>query len=386
MNFEGHIELILGPIFSGKTSELIRRINRFSYASKKCLILKFSEESENEKKSFKTHSGYDYKALATDTLDRVSEQVKEFQVIGIDDGQFFPKIADFAEKLANEGKVVLIAALDGTFERKPFGCITQLIPRCENLVKLGSVCMVCYKEGSFSKRTTNEKQVKLLGGTEKYISVCRREYFESKSHKKENEQEQQQQQQENENENENGYTYDGQIQLILGPMFGGKSSELIRRSRKYSFANKKCTVIKFARDVRYSVDKCSTHDRVMMDAVPCTGKLFDVEDKVKDYDVIGIDEGQFFEDIVEFSEHMANKGKVIIIAALDGTFERKPFGRVLELVSKAEQVIKLNAVCTITYKDAAFTKRTSQEKEVQVIGGIDKYVAVSREGYFIAQN
>ncbi|KAJ3448260.1 thymidine kinase cytosolic [Anaeramoeba flamelloides] len=377
MNFEGHIELILGPIFSGKTSELIRKINRFSYASKKCMILKFSEEAETEKKSFKTHSGYLYKALATDTLNRVAEQVKEFQVIGIDDGQFFPEIADFADRLANEGKVVIIAALDGTFERKPFECITTLIPRCENLVKLGSVCMVCYKEGSFSKRITNEKQVKLLGGTEKYISVCREEYFGLHCNKKENGQEQ---------ENENGYTYDGQIQLILGPMFGGKSSELIRRSRKYSIANKKCTVIKFARDVRYSVDKCSTHDRVMMDAVPCTGKLFEVEDKVKDCDVIGIDEGQFFEDIVEFSEHMANKGKVVLIAALDGTFERKPFGRVLELVSKAEEVIKLNAVCTITYKDAAFTKRTSQEKEVQVIGGSDKYLAVSREGFYKAQN
>ncbi|KAJ6235446.1 thymidine kinase [Anaeramoeba flamelloides] len=379
MNFEGHIELILGPIFSGKTSELIRRINRFSYASKKCMILKFSEDSETEKKSFKTHSGYLYKALATDTLNRVAEQVKEFQVIGIDDGQFFPEIADFADRLANEGKVVVIAALDGTFERKPFECITTLIPRCENLVKLGSVCMVCYKEGSFSKRITKEKQVKLLGGTEKYISVCREEYFGSKCHTKENEND-------NEDENENGYTYDGQIQLILGPMFGGKSSELIRRSRKYSIANKKCTVIKFARDVRYSVDKCSTHDRVMMDAVPCTGKLFEVEDKVKDCDVIGIDEGQFFEDIVEFSEHMANKGKVVLIAALDGTFERKPFGRVLELVSKAEEVIKLNAVCTITYKDAAFTKRTSQEKEVQVIGGSDKYLAVSREGFYKVQN
>ncbi|KAJ6235924.1 thymidine kinase [Anaeramoeba flamelloides] len=386
MNFEGHLELILGPVFSGKTSELIRRINRFSYASKKCTIIKFSEESENEKKSFKTHSGYDYEAFATDTLKRVAEQVQKFQVVGIDDGQFFPEIADFAEKLANEGKVVVIAALGGTFERKPFECITKLIPRCENVVMLSSVCMVCYEEGSFSKRITDEKQVKLLGGTEKYISVCREEYFGLKCNDTEKKQEQEEEEEQQQQEKKNGYTYDGQIQLILGPMFGGKSSELIRRARKYSIANKKSTVIKFARDTRYSVDKCSTHDKVMMDAVPCTGKLFEVEDKVKDYDVIGIDEGQFFEDVVEFSEHMANKGKVVLIAALDGTFERKPFGRVLELVAKAEQVIKLNAVCMLTYKDAAFSKRISQEKEVQVIGGSDKYVAVSREGFFQAQN
>ncbi|KAJ3448941.1 thymidine kinase cytosolic [Anaeramoeba flamelloides] len=419
MDYSGKIGLIIGPVFSGKTSELIRIINRYSYASKKCLIIKFSEESETTKKTFKTHSGYPYQALATDDLSRVVEQVKGNQIIGIDDGQFFPQIADFAEDLANQGKVVYIAALDGTFERKPFDCITQLIPRCESVVKLSSVCKFCSEESSFSKRLTNDKQIKLLGGLDKYISVCRREYFkvccertenhknninnekENKNkNKNKNKNQNKNQNQNNKNKNKNKinfenkkksfqkekntaeYTYEGHIQLILGPMFGGKSSELIRRTRRYSFANKKCTVIKFARDIRYSVDKCCTHDKVMMDAVPCTGKLFEVEDKVKDHDVIGIDEGQFFEDVVEFSEHMANLGKIVIVASLDGTFERKPFGRVLELVSKAEKVIKLNAICMVTYKDAAFSKRISQEKEVQVIGGSDKYIAVSREGYF----
>ncbi|KAJ3451828.1 thymidine kinase cytosolic [Anaeramoeba flamelloides] len=379
MNYQGSVQLILGPVFSGKTSELIRRINRYSFASKKCLIVKYSETSETTKKTFQTHNGYPYKALATDTLERVAKQVDKFEVVGIDDGQFFPAIADFAEGLANQGKEVVIAALDGTFERKPFECVTRLIPRCENLVKLCSVCMVCYKDGSFSKRLTKERQTKLLGGTEKYLSVCRKEYF-AVNCKSELEGDQ------TTVTKEENYTYDGQIQLILGPMFGGKSSELMRRIEKYSLANKKCRIIKFARDMRYSIDKCSSHDKVMMDAVPCAGRLFTAEDKIKDCDVVGIDEGQFFEDIVEFAEHLANKGKVVIVAALDGTFERKPFGSVLELVSKAEQVIKLNAVCMITYKDAPFSKRISQEKELQVIGGSDKYLAVSRQGYFLVKN
>ncbi|KAJ6238087.1 thymidine kinase [Anaeramoeba flamelloides] len=372
MEFEGHIELILGPVFSGKTSELLRRINRLSYRSKKCLILKFSKESETCKKSFETHSGLPFTAITTDTLSRVTDKTKEYEVIGIDDGQFFANISDFAEELANEGKIVIVAALDGTFERKPFECITKLIPRCEHLIKLKPVCLMSYREGAFSKRITRDKQIKLLGGQDKYLSVCRKKYFEDLE----------QTENKNKNKNNSSYTYDGQIQLVLGPMFGGKSSELLKRIRRHSIAKKTCTVVKFARDTRYSVDKCSTHDKVMMDAVPCTGKLFDIGEKVKNHDIIGIDEGQFFEDVVEFSEHMANLGKIVIIAALDGTFERKPFGRVLELVSKSEEVIKLNAVCTITYKDAAFTKRTSQEKDVQVIGGADKYLAVSRSGFF----
>jgi thymidine kinase len=73
----------------------------------------------------------------------------------------------------------------------------------------------------------------------------------------------------------------------------------------------------------------------MIEAVSCTN-LLDIQEKALDYDIIGIDEGQFFENLVEFSENMANEGKMVIIAALDGTFERKAFGKVLELIPLAE--------------------------------------------------
>ena len=75
---------------------------------------------------------------------------------------------------------------------------------------------------------------------------------------------------------------------------------------------------------------------------------------------------------------MADLGKILIISALDGDFRRKPFGRILELVPKAEKVTKLSAVCCICFHDAGFTRRLSDEKEVTVIGGSDKYIAVCR--------
>ncbi|XP_028262168.1 thymidine kinase, cytosolic [Parambassis ranga] len=172
----------------------------------------------------------------------------------------------------------------------------------------------------------------------------------------------------------------GQIQVIFGPMFSGKSTELMRRVRRFQIAQYKCLVIKYAKDTRYSDTGMATHDKNTMEAVPanCLG---DVRSVALEVCVIGIDEGQFFPDTVEFCEEMANLGKTVIVAALDGTFQRKPFGNILNLIPLAESVVKLHAVCMQCYKEAAYTKRIGAEKEVEVIGGADKYQAVCRKCY-----
>ncbi|KAG8507474.1 Thymidine kinase, cytosolic [Galemys pyrenaicus] len=172
----------------------------------------------------------------------------------------------------------------------------------------------------------------------------------------------------------------GQIQVILGPMFSGKSTELMRRVRRFQIAQYKCLVIKYAKDTRYS-SNFSTHDRNTMEALPAC-LLQDVFQESMGVAVIGIDEGQFFPDIVEFSETMANAGKTVIVAALDGTFQRKAFGTILSLVPLAESVVKLTAVCMECFREAAYTKRLGTEKEVEVIGGADKYHSVCRLCYF----
>uniref|UniRef100_A0A2K5Z043 Thymidine kinase n=1 Tax=Mandrillus leucophaeus TaxID=9568 RepID=A0A2K5Z043_MANLE len=172
----------------------------------------------------------------------------------------------------------------------------------------------------------------------------------------------------------------GQIQVILGPMFSGKSTELMRRVRRFQVAQYKCLVIKYAKDTRYSSSFC-THDRNTMEALPAC-LLRDAAQEALGVAVIGIDEGQFFPDIVEFCEAMANAGKTVIVAALDGTFQRKPFGTILNLVPLAESVVKLTAVCMECFREAAYTKRLGTEKEVEVIGGADKYHSVCRLCYF----
>nr|XP_060620359.1 thymidine kinase, cytosolic [Anolis sagrei ordinatus] len=173
----------------------------------------------------------------------------------------------------------------------------------------------------------------------------------------------------------------GQIQVIFGPMFSGKSTELMRRVRRFQIAQYKCLLIKYAKDTRYSVNGVSTHDRNTMEAVSACC-LKDVHQEALSSAVIGIDEGQFFPDIIEFCEAMANAGKTVIVAALDGTFQRKAFGNILQLVPLAESVVKLNAVCMECFREASYTKRLGAEKEVEVIGGADKYHSVCRVCYF----
>jgi thymidine kinase len=98
--------------------------------------------------------------------------------------------------------------------------------------------------------------------------------------------------------------------------------------------------------------------------------------------VIGIDEAQFFPDLVEFTEDLTNRGKTVIAAGLDGDFQRKPFGKVLDLMSKSETISKLSAVCTESAAEAYFTQRTVEFQGLELIGGAESYRAASRSSFF----
>eukprot|EP00040_Diaphanoeca_grandis_P028701 m.166627 g.166627 ORF g.166627 m.166627 type:complete len:244 (-) comp31435_c1_seq1:891-1622(-) len=177
----------------------------------------------------------------------------------------------------------------------------------------------------------------------------------------------------------------GNIQAIIGPMFSGKSTELLRRMRRHTIAKNSCALLKYCKDTRYSAECVSTHDQQQMKAIS-SATLMPIVDQLTDTSVVGIDEGQFFPDVVEFCELMANQGKTVIVAALDGDFLRRPFGQIAELIPHAEHVLKLNAVCFNCSRDAAFSKRIAGGDEVEVIGGADKYVAACRQCFFLCNS
>ena len=180
----------------------------------------------------------------------------------------------------------------------------------------------------------------------------------------------------------NAMNYEGKIEVFFGPMFSGKTSELIRRVNKHRANKQEVLVVNYSKDSRYSdKDVCATHDRIMLNAHK-VNKLNQIDDMVENYDVIAVDEAQFFDDLVHYAEKWANIGKTVIVAALDATFQMKPFGKISELLPQAENVQKLHAICLDCGNTASFTRRTTKARKIKQIGNEDIYKPVCRKCFF----
>lgn len=170
---KGEIQVIFGPMFSGKTTELIRRIKRYHIAKYTCVVIKYENDKRYDDNDVSTHDRQTYKAISATQLCHLKSRLEEFEVIGIDEGQFFPDVVEFCEDMARSRKLVIVAALDGDYQRKPFGDIVRLVPLAESVVKLNAVCMSCHEDGAFTKRICGGTQLEVIGGTDKYMAACR---------------------------------------------------------------------------------------------------------------------------------------------------------------------------------------------------------------------
>ena len=177
---------------------------------------------------------------------------------------------------------------------------------------------------------------------------------------------------------------DGRIELIIGPMMSGKTEELSRRVRHELVAGRKVVVAKHTSDDRFGDDvTIATHSggRISADAnlrVAVVGRLSEVD--VRGADVVAIDEGQFFEDLVETASAWADSGLRVIVSALNGNSDADPFGRVCELVPRCESVDKLSGVCVACRRrPSSFSVRIDGDAARHEIGGSDKYRSVCRE-------
>ena len=176
-------------------------------------------------------------------------------------------------------------------------------------------------------------------------------------------------------------TTNGWIELICGPMFSGKTEELIRRLRRSLIAKKKVIIFKPYTDNRYSENKIVSHNNNSIDSIMIKN-IKEILSLSKDADVIGIDEIQFFDnEIVEICDSLANNGKRVIAAGLDKDYTTKAFGPMPLILSTAEYVTKLYAICVICGIHAHFTKRISNEDSQVVVGEKDKYQARCRACY-----
>jgi thymidine kinase len=178
----------------------------------------------------------------------------------------------------------------------------------------------------------------------------------------------------------------GVIHLIFGCMGSGKTGELLRRKRRAEIAKKKCVLIKYYKDVRYSIDKVSTHDGVTAEAVTSVGnslgKTIEAIKDLNEYDCIFVDEIQFYPDGAEICEKLANNGFDVTVCGLQGDYNRKMFETVIKLIPMSEEVVQLTAIDPVTGRDAAFTARLTTNSEQEFIAGMDAYTAADRSRYF----
>ena len=185
---------------------------------------------------------------------------------------------------------------------------------------------------------------------------------------------------------DNWFTYDGQINLITGPMFSGKTTTLIKTLQKKQDNGNQILCIKYNEDIRENEGKFTlqSHDKLLFPAISASNNLVDtLRSKnicVEDYDVIGIDEGQFYDDILIIAEYCANIGKTVYITTLSGTFSRSTFNP--PLISICDNVKILTATCSECGAPAAFSKRIVPSTELIVVGGISTYLPVCRKCYF----
>ena len=173
----------------------------------------------------------------------------------------------------------------------------------------------------------------------------------------------------------------GWIEVICGSMFSGKTEELIRRIKRAKIANQKFKVFKPTIDSR-SKNFIESHDDSKLESTEVKLST-DILNKIKNCDVVAIDEAQFFDnEIVNVCNQLANKGIRVIVAGLDMDYLGNPFGPMPNLMAIAEYVTKVHAVCKTSGNIANYSFRKNKKKDIVVIGEKDKYEPLSRAVYF----
>lgn len=190
---KGWIEVICGPMFAGKSEELIRRIKTLSYAHQKIIAFKPSIDNRYDKTAIASHNGGKYQAFAIKTADDVLKLTPDdAQVVAIDEVQFFgTEIVSICEKLADRGIRVIVAGLDMDFRGEPFGPMPSLLARAEFVTKLTAACTICGCAATRTQRLVDgvpadyDQPVILVGAKESYEARCRKHHIVPKTKQQE---------------------------------------------------------------------------------------------------------------------------------------------------------------------------------------------------------
>jgi thymidine kinase len=174
----GRIEVITGPMFSGKSEELIRRLKRARIARQRVACYKPDIDLRYHRTAIASHSSQTHKATTVATVEALKAalfpQLSNIDVIGIDEAQFFDtRLVPLTVELVHLGKRILLAGLDTTFNAEPFGPIPALMAISDEVTKLSAVCMICGQPAIHTQRLGQSQQLVVVGAAGVYEARCR---------------------------------------------------------------------------------------------------------------------------------------------------------------------------------------------------------------------
>jgi thymidine kinase len=174
----GWIEVITGCMFSGKTEELIRRLRRAQIAKQRVKIFKPRIDARYSQESIVSHNDQSLPSILIDDIIEVLKHSDDAQVIGIDEAQFFSEdIVSLCNKLASEGKRIIVAGLDQDYTGKPFEPMPQLLAIAEYITKQHAICVVCGNPADKTQRKTTESERVIVGAADIYEARCRKCHY-----------------------------------------------------------------------------------------------------------------------------------------------------------------------------------------------------------------
>ncbi len=175
VNFYGHVEVVCGPMFSGKTEELIRRMKRAEIARQRFQVFKPIIDDRYGKEFVASHNANRIEAIPVSYSQQILELLEDTtRIVGIDEAQFFDRgLVEVVERLANRGIRVVCAGLDMDYLAKPFGPMADLMAIAEDVKKLPAICVVCGAPATRSQRVSASGEQVLVGAHDSYEARCR---------------------------------------------------------------------------------------------------------------------------------------------------------------------------------------------------------------------
>jgi thymidine kinase len=170
----GYLKVILGPMFAGKTTNIINEYNKYTAMEYKCIAINHDIDTRYGENVVSNHNQIKIPSINTSSLCKIKDVIIKYKVLFINEGQFFSELYAFVSEMLELDKIIFVCGLDGDFRREKFGYILDIIPLADEVVKVNGICHNCKRRKSlFTHRMIKEGGQIVVGNQEIYMALCR---------------------------------------------------------------------------------------------------------------------------------------------------------------------------------------------------------------------